>query len=142
MNRWLLCVCAAAVGGGAGAESPGAKASAERGAEAVRGRPALNPPGGTNEAYATVWKQWGVAEKPADYPRAIRDRYGLHVAPYDNGELPMGLHPARSILGRGVGTDCLMCHAGTVAGRTIIGLGNHALDVEALFSDLFAASGG
>jgi hypothetical protein len=139
MNRWLLCLGLVTAAGGAATADP---AAVERGREAVRGRPALNPPVGTTAAYDNLWKQWGAAEKPADYPRAVRDRYGLHPAPYENAGLPMGLHPARGLLmGKGVGTDCLLCHAGTVAGRTVIGLANSTMDVDGLIRDLFAASG-
>jgi hypothetical protein len=34
-----------------------------------------------------------------------------------------------------------MCHAGTVAGQTIIGLGNASMDIQSLFEDLSAADG-
>ncbi len=113
--------------------------SAERGRDAVRGRPALNPPVCSVEVYDNLWRRWGFAAKPADYAAAVRDRYGLHAAPYENGGLPMGMHVARGLFGPGVGTDCLLCHAGTVAGRTVVGLGNSALDIEAFFDDVLAA---
>jgi mono/diheme cytochrome c family protein len=117
------------------------KTAAERGREAVRGRPALNAPGWFPQAYANAWKQWGLTEKPADYERAFRERYGLHPAPYDNNGLPMGFHEARGLLGKGLGNDCLLCHAGSIAGQTIIGLGNATLDFETLYAELFAADG-
>src|SRR3954471_21110679 len=93
--------------------------SPDRGREAVRGRPALNPPVCSADAYEALWKRWGLAEKPADYARAVRDRYGFSPAPDDNGGLPMGFHKTEGLLGRGVASDCLFCHAGTVAGRTV-----------------------
>ena len=116
-------------------------ASAARGAEAVR-RP-LNPPFWSPRAYENAWKQWGVAEKPADYARAFRERYGLHEASYENGGLPMGFTRPRGLLGlgRGLGNDCLLCHGGTVAGQTIVGLGNTSLDMQSLYEELSAADG-
>src|SRR5262245_4024377 len=61
----------------------------ERGELAVRGRPAMNPPLWTQSVMDNAWKHWGIKERPADYARAFRDRYGLHAAPYENGALPM-----------------------------------------------------
>jgi mono/diheme cytochrome c family protein len=113
----------------------------DRGAEAVRGRPAMNPAWWTRAAYDKVWKQWGLVEKPADYDRAFRERYGLHQAPYDNHGLPMGLHQANGLLGKGIATDCLLCHGGAVAGQTVIGLGSSSVDVQGLFEEMFAADG-
>jgi mono/diheme cytochrome c family protein len=141
MNRWFLCLGLMSFAGPAVAAEP-TDGSAERGRDAVRGRPALNPPIASHDAYANVWKQWGVADKPADLPKAIRERYGLHPAPYPNGDLPMGLHPAEGLFFKGVVNDCLLCHAGTVAGQTIVGLANATLDIEGLFTDLITANGG
>jgi RoxA-like, cytochrome c-like len=136
MTRWIIGLAAAATAMTPALGADGA--SADRGREAVRGRPALNPAVCSNETYDALWKRWGAAERPADYAAAVRDRYGLHVAPYENGGLPMGLHAASSLFGKGVGTDCLLCHAGTVAGQTIVGLGNSTMDLEGLFDDLLA----
>src|SRR5438874_1827710 len=100
------------------ASRAGEKAVAERGLEVIRAR-SFSQPLVSVKAYENVWKQWGVAEKPADYQRAFLDRYGLHRSPYDNGGLPLGLGEARTIFGgKGIGSDCLMCHAGSVAGQT------------------------
>jgi mono/diheme cytochrome c family protein len=112
------------------------KPKAERGRQAVRGEPPLNPPAWSQAAYDTAWKAWGVKEKPADYDVAFRARYGLQKAPYENGGLPMGLHVAPGPLGKGLGSDCLLCHAGSVAGKTYIGLGNASIDFQALFDEL------
>src|SRR5215471_1310009 len=110
------------------AQEPG-KPSAQRGALAVRGQPAMNPPTWPISAFTELWQQWGLSEKPADFERRLRERYGLHSAPYDNAGLPMGLHQAQGAFGKGLTNDCLLCHAGGVAGQTIIGLGNSALDL-------------
>jgi cytochrome c2 len=114
------------------------KSSAHRGALAVRGQLAMNPPSWSPRALGDVWKQWDLNEKPADFDLKVRERYGLHPAPYENAGLPMGLHYAQGRFGKGIINDCLMCHAGVVAGQTIIGLGNSALDLQTMFDD-FAA---
>jgi hypothetical protein len=141
MNRRLVCLGVALVAcvSGQAADSVGAsEAAAVRGRDAVRGRPALNPAVCSADVYEGLWERWGLAAKPADYARTVRERYGLHEAPYENGGLPMGLHAARGLFGMGVGTDCLVCHAGTIAGRTVVGLGNSTMDLEGLFGDLLA----
>jgi hypothetical protein len=123
----------------AGDHDPYRAPSAERGRETVH-KP-LNPPFWSRRAYENAWTQWGVSEKPADHGRAFRDRYGLHPAPYDNGGLPMGFTRTKGLLGigQGIGNDCLLCHAGTVAGQTIVGLGNSTLDMQSLYEELAAA---
>lgn len=118
-----------------------ANSAAKRGQRAVRGQPALNPPLWSVSAYDAAWKQWGLKDRPVDYPRALRERFGLFPAPYDNQGLPMGLHAANGLLGKGVVNDCLLCHAGTVAGQTIVGLGNASLDLQGLFDEFSAAEG-
>ncbi len=137
-----LLAIVAAVGLTAGDIAGPTDASAvERGRETVH-KP-LNPPFWSLRAYQEAWKQWGLERKPADYDRAFRQRYGLHVPPYDNGGLPMGFTRPRGLLGlgQGLGSDCLLCHGGKVAGRTIIGLGNSALDMQSLYEELAAADG-
>jgi hypothetical protein len=120
------------------AQEPDAKEkpNADRGRLAVRGNPPLNPPPWSQTAYDTAWKSWGVKEKPGNYDAAFRARYGLHSPPYENGGLPMGFHFAPGPLGKGLSSDCLLCHAGSVAGKTYIGLGNASLDFQALFDEL------
>src|SRR5438132_3030471 len=108
---------------------------AERGRDTLFHNP-LNPPLWSRRAYENAWKHWGVKEKPADYAAAFRVRYGLHEAPYDNKGLPLGLLESRGLLGVGVVNNCLLCHAGTIAGQTIIGLGNASIDLQTLFDDL------
>ena len=112
------------------------KDAIERGAAAVRGQAAMNPAVWSAPTYDHLWKQWGLPERPANFTDAVRERYGLHAAPYPNDGLPMGLHYAKGLLGKGIVNDCLLCHAGTVAGQTIIGVGNASLDLQGLFDDL------
>jgi hypothetical protein len=122
-----------------------------RGAEptaAERGRTALltrsfSPGTAGLAVYRDVWRVWGDGrtEPPADYDRAFRERYGLHEAPYANHGLPMGLREAPGLLGKVLATDCLICHGGSIAGRSYIGLGNNTLDFQTLTEDLTAAQG-
>ena len=114
-------------------------ARAERGALAVHGKAGMNPPLWSVGALDNLWKRWGLTAKPADYAEQVHKRYGLHTAPYANDGLPMGLHYAKGPFGKGIINDCLLCHAGRVAGQTVIGLGNSALDLQRLFDDLFAS---
>jgi len=93
-------------------------------------------------AYDRAWKTWGLREKPQDYDRQFRDRYGLHPAPYPNQNLPMGLRSGDYLLGRGLAIDCMTCHGGSIFGKSQIGLPNSSLDIQALFEELYAASGG
>jgi mono/diheme cytochrome c family protein len=116
------------------------KTAAERGRDLLFHR-SLNPAVWNTTAYDNLWKQWGLAAKPAHYDRAVRERYGLHAAPFDNHGLPMGLMETQSFLRKGLVNNCLMCHAGTVAGQTIVGLANSTLDLQSLFEDLSAADG-
>jgi mono/diheme cytochrome c family protein len=113
------------------------KTAAERGRDTLYHNP-VNPAVWSRRAYENVWTRWGVKEKPANYAEAFRQRYGLHEAPFENKGLPLGLLEARGLLGPGVVNNCLLCHAGTVAGQTIIGLGNSTLDLQTLFDELSA----
>jgi mono/diheme cytochrome c family protein len=101
----------------------------------------LNPANWSLAAYESVWKQWGDSEKPENYQKAFMERYGLHAAPFDNKGKPMGLIEATRFLGKGITNNCLLCHAGTIAGQTIVGLGNATLDLQGLFEDLTRADG-
>jgi len=116
------------------------KPSAERGREALLTRSFL-PPAWSRQAYDNVWRQWGMAEKPADYDKTFADRYGLHPAPYPNDGLPMGLREARGLLGKGIVNDCLVCHGGSILGKSMVGLPNSSLDMQLLFEEMFRADG-
>ncbi len=118
----------------------GEPTSASHGREIIFNH-ALNPPLWSAKAYESAWKQWGLAEKPADYGLAFRQRYGLQANPLAKQELPLGLMESSGLLGKGIVNNCLMCHAGSIAGQTYIGLGNASLDLQALFDDLSAADG-
>jgi mono/diheme cytochrome c family protein len=68
-------------------------------------------------------------------------RYGLHPAPFDNKGLPMGLRKTRGLLGQSITNDCLVCHAGSIAGQSVLGLGNASFDMQGLYEEMFAAGG-
>jgi mono/diheme cytochrome c family protein len=134
----LLAACAAA---------PAAEPTpAERGKADLLGKTYI-PPSVTLSAYEGLWKEWGLKEKPtaADFDRMVRERYGLHAAPYPNDGLPMGLRKADLPFGlgkgQGVAQDCLICHGGSIAGKSYVGLGNASLDYQAFYEETAAADG-
>ncbi|MBM4071638.1 MAG: c-type cytochrome [Planctomycetes bacterium] len=113
-----------------------------------RGKTALltrdyNPATWRPNAYDDAWKHWGdLKEKPKDYARAFMDRYGLHPAPYDNGRFPMGVREGTTFLGKGMTVDCMICHGGSINGKSYVGLGNSTFDIQAFYEEMGRASGG
>jgi hypothetical protein len=119
----------------------GDDSAAERGKHALF-QTALNSPAWTMHAYTAALSVSGAARVPdSEYANAFMEHYGLHPAPYANGGYPMGLRAAPGILTKGMATDCLLCHGGSILGRSYVGLGNTSLDIQALFEDLAAADG-
>jgi cytochrome c2 len=118
----------------------GEPTAAARGREIIF-KHSLNPPLWSDKAYDNAWKRWGLEKKPPDYESAFQERYGLHANPFDKQGLPLGLMPSKGLLGKGIVNNCLMCHAGSIAGQTYIGLGNASLDLQGLFDELSAADG-
>jgi mono/diheme cytochrome c family protein len=127
-----------AAGGLVRSESP----EARRGREALLLRPLLSP-AWSLDAYQSLWKQWGLRTQPspASFQQGLHDRYGLHPTEFPNEGLPMGLQKSRSLLLKGVTTNCLLCHGGSLLGKSYVGLPNTSLDIQALFLDLTAADG-
>jgi cytochrome c5 len=144
MSRLLLCLSLLGSGALCFTRAPAALAAenpaAGRGREIMFYR-SLNPPIWSVKAYENAWKRWGVPAKPTNYAEAFMERYGLHPAPFDNKGRPMGLIEAQGFFGKGIVNNCLLCHAGRVAGQTIIGLGNASLDLQGLFDDLSITDG-
>ena len=134
-------LCAVVLVGGVAMASVRADTPAERGHQALTTK-AFTPGIWSLKAYDEAWKVWGVEKKPEPYDAAFRARYGLHPAPYENGGLPMGLRVGKNLLGPGLASDCMLCHGGSILGKSYIGLGNASLDVEAVFSELNKAGGG
>jgi mono/diheme cytochrome c family protein len=143
MSRAILSV-SLVIGGVGWTLAWSAEAKERTGVE--RGRDAvvqwkLNPSVWSVNAYDNVWKVWGLKEKPANFTEMFMERYGLHAAPYDNHKRPMGLSEVSGLRGKGLVNSCLLCHAGTIAGQTIIGLGNSALELQSLFEELSQSDG-
>jgi hypothetical protein len=89
---------------------------------------------------SNVWKAWGLKTKPADFDQRVLDRYGLIEAQKKDSDFPIGLKKYESTFGNGTGENCLLCHSGSIAGQTIIGLGNASLDAQSLLEDLNATT--
>src|SRR6185437_2684261 len=109
--------------------------AAERGKKALT-ETAFIPAFWRDSVVQNAWKAWpGMKERPANYPTAFRDHYGLHEAPYRDGPMPMGLRKAPRLFQAGIAADCMLCHGGAVLGKSYLGLGNSTLDIQALFED-------
>jgi hypothetical protein len=128
------------------AAAPGVPSAPERGRRYLLTR-LYTPATMRADAYDTAWRHWGLKEKPApaDYARLFRERYGLHPAPYENGGLPMGLRWGELSFGlgkrKGMTVDCLLCHGGSIAGKSYVGLGNASLDYQAFFEETAGPAG-
>ncbi len=113
-----------------------------------RGRIALTQRGHlkkawNREAYDRAGGQWGTTHPdpktdPSGYQTAFNQRYGLHPAPYPNDGLPMGL---RAGMNGGIQIDCMVCHGGSIGGKSYVGLGNSTLDLRTFFDDVSRADG-
>jgi hypothetical protein len=122
-------------------------------AAAERGRVALTlagflRPEWSDDVYRNVACLWDQPspnpdKDPSGYRALFRQRYGLHPAPYPNDGLPMGLRRGRSPSGAksGLQIDCMVCHGGSLGGKSYVGLGNTQLDLKALLFELTIADG-
>jgi mono/diheme cytochrome c family protein len=125
----------------ASAASAAEPTPAERGYKALT-ETAFIPAFWSKDSVPNAWRHWdGLKTKPADYDAALRERYGLHPAPYPNDGFPMGLRKAPTILGTGIGADCMLCHGGSILGKSYVGLGNSTMDIQALFEEMAKADG-
>ena len=95
--------------------------AAERGRVALLTR-SFNPTIWSTRAYDNAWRQWGLSTRPANFEEAFREHYGLPEAPYPNDGYPMGMRTSNGLLGKGLSTDCLVCHGGSIGGHSYIGL--------------------
>lgn len=125
--------------GAASAATEHDRAAAGRGRDALLER-CFSAPFVSRAGYDDLWKQWGLKSRPDDFDAQVRDRYGLHEAPYPNDGLPMGLRPVDSSR-RAVGIDCMLCHGSSLFGKSYVGLPNSSLDLFGLFRDLDRANG-
>src|SRR6516225_4431151 len=138
-RAFLVATICLGLAGISGADEPTA---AQRGRQALVTR-AFNLATWRISAYDDAWQHWSSEPKqPENYAQAFMARYGLHPAPYDNGRYPMGMREGNSLVGKGLTSDCLLCHGGSIAGKSYIGLGNSALDIQAFFEDMSKANGG
>ena len=94
------------------------------------------------EVFANLWRSWDKPsrEAAAKAPDKVRrqmtlERYGLLEAPYDNDGAPLGFVVKKD---GSWAMNCLICHAGSVAGKTILGLPNTALDFSGIYEDVEA----
>ncbi len=143
MTRFVMALGALvlATGSARAAEKVKEPTPAEKGYKALTGT-AFIPAFWTQQALPNAWKQWGgLNAKPANYDAAVLERYGLHPAPYPNDGLPMGLRKASRLINIGIGADCMLCHGGSIFGKSYVGLGNSTLDIQALFEELAKADG-
>ena len=53
----------------------------------------------------------------------------------------MGLRPGVFLVVKGITMDCMLCHGGSIMGKSYVGLGNASLDFQALYEDMSAADG-
>src|SRR5262245_32930554 len=146
MTCWTRAALPALLGAALLGPSARADTPAQRGRKALLGK-SYSPPTMAVTAYDNAWKYWGLKEKPApaDYDRLFRERYGLHPAPYPNGNLPMGLRREKvgsGLLAReGLTNDCLICHGGSILGKSHVGLGNASLDFQAFYEEMNGLAG-
>lgn len=92
--------------------------------------------------FNNLWRSWDAPSRAAAAKASEKtrrqmtlERYGLLEAPYDNGGAPLGMLVEKD---GSYAMSCLICHAGAVEGRTILGLGNNALDFSSLYEDTAA----
>lgn len=131
----------------------GSDSAAPLDAAPERGRLALTEaawlqPAWKVSAYREVVRLWdGPApdpeRDPIGYAAAFERRYGVSPAPFPNDGFPMGLRLGRDASGKrsGLQLDCLVCHGGSIGGKSYIGLGNSQLDLKGLLYDMTRADG-
>jgi mono/diheme cytochrome c family protein len=134
-----------------GSEPNGAEATAVDHSAVERGRIALTltgflKPEWSESAYRNAGQFWdqpapNPERDPEGYASAFRYRYGLHPAPYPNDGLPMGLRRGLGPGGTktGLQIDCMVCHGGSIGGRSYVGLGNTQLDLRPLLNEMTTA---
>ena len=78
-------------------------------------------------AYENAWKSWQPAATgaaPAKYDEAFPHSLRDASSPFDNGKYPMeALRPGTLFGIKGLTTDCMICHGGSIFGKSYVGLG-------------------
>ncbi|AUM11798.1 putative rubber dioxygenase RoxC [Ketobacter alkanivorans] len=113
-------------------------------------------------ALNSLWKQWGLRERPANFDQLLTERYGFNPAPYANpyplpdedpvnssggsGQLPMGLIQGRDEDGNfngKISMNCYICHGGQIGYAQegeglgpIPGMGNTNTDMMIFMRDI------
>lgn len=143
----IIVLLVAVLVAGGGARGGDSSTAADRGRIALTERDLLRP-AWKADVYRLVGKLWGERapdpeKAPEAYGSAFNERYGLHAAPYPNDGLPMGLTSGAYPDGTKAGTqiNCLLCHGGSIGGKSYVGLGNTQLDLKLLFDELTKADG-
>ncbi|WP_323122922.1 rubber dioxygenase RoxA [Burkholderia alba] len=113
--------------------------------------------------YATIYKVWGYAQRPADFDDQVAKRYGFYPAPFRNpypmpgedpnatnggsGQLPLGLIQGKDDNGKWTGmiaASCSACHDSRLGSANesafTYGHSNSANDAGLLASDLFRSN--
>jgi hypothetical protein len=92
--------------------------------------------------FSNLWRSWdspsrNAAEKATERTRRemTLKRYGLLESPFDNGGAPLGFVVKKD---GSWAMSCLICHAGSVAGQTILGAPNNELDFSSIYEDVAA----
>ena len=141
MNRRLpLAILFAALVTSVPARSADPKPDASRGYRTLRTK-AFLPADFDQAVFDNLWKRWPkpLREKaakatPQERRRMTFERYGLIESPDTPGKGPaIGYVDDRK---GGWVMNCLVCHAGKVAGKTIPGLPNTYLDLHGLTEDV------
>jgi len=143
MGRWTILSMLLLIPAHIPAAAPAVQLADDSASAVARGKKAMlaksfNPPTMALSNHTNAWMNWGRKEKPADFDRLFRERYGLHPAPYPNDGLPMGMRIAERKfgLGKGLTTDCLLCHGGSIFGQSYVGLGNSTLDMQGFYEEV------
>jgi mono/diheme cytochrome c family protein len=111
---------------------------------------------------SSLWKQWGLDERPDNFDQLLTERYGFNPAPYPNpyplpgedpintnggsGQLPMGLIQGRDDAGNyngKISMNCYICHGGQIGFEnegeglgSIPGMGNTNTDMMIFMRDI------
>ncbi len=119
-----------------------ATSAAERGRIALTTR-LFTPAIWTTAGYKNAWQYWQppLKEAPRDYDQAFREHYGLHPGLTRTAIYPWACAGHSLLIKNAMAYDCMLCHAGSIAGKSYLGLGNSALDLQAVFEEIGKASG-
>lgn len=96
-------------------------------------------PGLNKEIFENLWRVWdgddakkAQGATSAQIRKLALARYGLMEAPYENNGVPLGYTKGEN----GVWySNCLLCHAGAVKGKPMLGAPNNRVDLATLSED-------